>query len=106
MSVSALAATTSTTNYPILVNGYLCYSSSDVLSAKSGSKPQRSSGAVSGTDATAQAASTSAASVTSQARAAASGTQTADAVGSATQSADSDKTKDSAQRGALVDLYA
>jgi len=106
MSVSALAATTSTTNYPILVNGFLCYSSADVTTARSGSKPQKSSDTVSATDSTSQTASTSAVSVTAQARAATSGTQTADAVGSTQQSDNADKTKDPTQRGAQVDLYA
>ncbi|WP_155804417.1 hypothetical protein [Magnetospirillum fulvum] len=106
MSVSALAATTSSTSYPIMVNGFLCYSTTDVQSARSGSKPQKSSDSVGATNTTSQTASTSATSVTAQARAATSGTQTADAVGSTAQSTNSDKTKDLTQRGAQVDLFA
>jgi len=103
MSVSAVSALSAQTNYPILVNGFLCYSSADVMAARSGSKPEKSTDSTSATQATAQTESTS---VTAQARAAIAGTQTADAVGSTSQTASKDETKDPTRRGAVVDLYA
>jgi hypothetical protein len=102
MSVSAVSALSAQTNYPILVNGFLCYSSTDVTTARSGSKPEKS-GSASTTQSTAQTESTS---VTAQTRAAVSGAQTADAVGSTNQTASNDETKDSARRGVEVDFYA
>ena len=35
MSVSAVSSSSTTTNYPILVNGILCYSAAEVTAAKS-----------------------------------------------------------------------
>ncbi|SEH49427.1 hypothetical protein [Magnetospirillum fulvum] len=103
MSVSAVSALSAQTNYPILVNGFLCYSSTDVTTARSGSKPEKSTDSTSTTQSTAQTESTS---VTAQSRAAVSGAQTADAVGSTNQTASNDETKDSARRGVEVDFYA
>ncbi|WP_155801614.1 hypothetical protein [Magnetospirillum molischianum] len=102
MSISALAATTAQTNYPILVNGLLCYSSADVLAARSGGKLQKNTDDTTGTETTTKTASNT---VTAQARAVASAAQTADAVGSATQSTTTDKTKDPTRRGLQVDLF-
>jgi len=109
MSISAVAATTSSTNYPILVNGYLCYSASDAQAARSGQKPQKSSDALTGTNTATNATNTTsshAATAQAHAHAAAAGTQTADAVGSSTQSDRTHKAKDPMQRGARIDIYA
>lgn len=104
MSVSAVSALSAQTNYPILVNGFLCYSSADVMAARNGLRPDKSTDQTS----TAQsAARTDSASVTAQTRAAVLGTQTADAVGSTGQTTATDtKDKDPLRRGSLIDLYA
>lgn len=41
MAVSAVSATTATeTNYPVLINGYLCYSAAEVRAARESINPR------------------------------------------------------------------
>jgi hypothetical protein len=125
MPISALGASASQTNYPILVNGYLCYSATDVTTARSGAKPQRETNrarstedstsspfqaaaqparTTTQTEASSQTASSQAVSASSQP----SSSQTATAVQAASRTDTFDWTRSStsAARGTQIDLYA